>query len=161
MKRFSSILFLLMSVFLAACSQPEEEAAVPCENTLAPLEVDFSWITEEADVVDEAEPVSLQAIVSHDNIPIDDAYEVVFEIWEHANGEYHHIEDAKNQGDGLYALDWTFEDEGVYYVYYHVTACDQHRMEKSQLVVGDVDVDEITSVPDDVELLERMDHGAH
>ncbi len=137
----SSIMLAIM-IFLTACG---EEEAVPCGNTLVPIEVSFSWDSVE---LDSGAEVEFEAIVTHDEIPVDNAQEVIFEIWEHGNEDYHFMEETVVEGDGRYTLDWTFDRDGVYYVYYHVTACSMHRMEKVQIVIGDVDVDAILAEPD-------------
>ncbi len=148
--RIANYLFVLIcSLSLVGCGNTPEEATA-CQNPLVPVEVDLQL--EDMKV---GQVMTISAFVSHDGIPVDNANEVVFEIWEHGNEEYHFIEETINVGEGLYSLNWTFEKEGVYYVYYHVTACDMHRMEKHQIVIGDVNVEQIISEPD----IDREVHG--
>lgn len=161
MKFFKLItLAMVSSFFIVGCGTQnhveENPSAVACANTLIPIEVDFSW---EPTEINSGDNITFTALVTHDDITVSEANEVKFEIWEHSNPEYHFMEVAKNAGDGYYSLDWTFHTDGVYYVYYHVTACDMHRMEKDMVVVGDVDVDTIIAEPDTVS--GKMEHGHH
>lgn len=152
-------IFFILALTLSACggqaNSDSDNSPKPCENTIVPIEVDFSWDPVEGTSEDE---YLFTAHVTHEGIDIDDA-DVQFEIWEHRNGDYHFMEDTNHEGDGIYTLKWNFPKDGVYYAYYHVTACGMHRMEKDMVVVGDVDVEEITAQPDDIR--SKMDHGHH
>ncbi len=141
------LLFVLSLLFLSACSNERETSA--CTNTLVPIEVELDWNSNDSE---STEDVIFQATVTHEGLPVESANKVEFEIWEHGNQDYHHLVEAKKVEPGVYQLSWSFEKEGVYYIYYHVTACDMHRMEKEMVVIGNVDVDNITSSPDDVNL---------
>lgn len=150
MKRLLWSVFLVFSLILSACGGSGEEVAT-CENTLAPVMVDLSWSP--ANISPE-NTVTFQVNISHDNLPIADPQEVELEIWEHANENYHFLEEMEaTDKPGVYTLEWEFPDEGVYYAYYHVTACDMHRMEKEQVIVGNPDVEQIEREEDTVESL--------
>ncbi|OLO40577.1 hypothetical protein BTR23_06210 [Alkalihalophilus pseudofirmus] len=151
-KKLSVISTVLLLGFLTACGQSGDEGQTEgttgaCENPLVPIEVDFTWTP---DTLESGQSHLFSAHVTHDGFDVEEAEDVKFEIWEHANPDYHHMLETENQGEGLYTLDWTFQEDGVYYAYYHVTACSMHRMEKEMLVVGDVDVDAITAEPDTI-----------
>lgn len=150
------IVFVIM-MLLTACGKGanEDKQAAPCENTLVPIEVAFHWEPEGGSSEDE---YLFTAHVTHDGADVTDA-DVQFEIWEHRNSGYHFMEETKNEGDGIYTLNWKFPHDGVYYAYYHVTACGMHRMEKKMVVVGDVDVEKITAEPDNVRGI--MEDGGH
>ncbi|WP_026675434.1 FixH family protein [Alkalihalobacterium bogoriense] len=147
--------FLLLILALGACANEESEQVSPCQNPVVPIEVDFSWNPEQSEPGVE---VVFNVVVTHENVPIVDADEVNIEIWEHNNPDYHHMKNTEHVEDGLYTMPWTFEQEGVYYAYYHVTACDMHRMEKELIVVGTPDVDAILAEPDTVEGAMSGDH---
>ncbi|TES56385.1 hypothetical protein E2L07_05375 [Halalkalibacterium halodurans] len=147
MKKYFIFLSLALLMILSACST--EEKTSDCSNTLVPIEIDSGYNLSEPE---SNEKVTFSTTITHEGLPVENANQVEFEIWEHGNQEYHHLLKAEKVEPGVYQLDWTFEEEGVYYIYYHVTACDMHRMEKEMVVVGDVDVDEITSKPDTVNL---------
>ncbi|WP_216828416.1 FixH family protein [Alkalihalobacterium elongatum] len=159
MKKLSIIGSVVLLGLMTACGQAEDngQASGACENPLVPIEVDFSW---EPEAPESGENLLFTAHVTHDGFNVEEADDVQFEIWEHANPDYHHMLETENQGDGLYTLDWMFQEDGVYYAYYHVTACAMHRMEKQMVVVGDVDVEATTAEPDTVTT--KMDgHGEH
>jgi len=131
---------IIVAMTLTGCGNGDE-TATECQNPLIPIEVDLQ--------LDKAKnEIQVSALVTHEDVPIEHANEVAFEIWEHGNEDYHFLEKATHEGEGLYSLNWQFENDGVYYVYYHVTACDMHRMEKEQVVIGEVNVDEIIATPD-------------
>lgn len=150
MKRVNilSLFAVIMLLLLTACGT---EQVAPCEDPTALIEVDFSWTPENPQ---ESEKVILKAHVTQNGLDVsnaEDMQDIQFEIWEHNNPDYHHMVEAKHEGDGVYTLDWTFDKEGVYYAYYHVTACYMHRMEKEMLVVGSPDVEAITAEEDTVQ----------
>lgn len=148
MKRLLWSVLLVLSIVLSACGNGEEEVAT-CENTLAPIEVELSWSPNN---ISPGENVTFQLNLSHDNLPIADPQDVALEIWEHGNEDYHYLEEVSETDEaGVYTLDWEFPEEGVYYAYYHVTACEMHRMEKEQVIVGDPDVEQIEQEEDTVE----------
>ncbi|MGO4888478.1 FixH family protein [Anaerobacillus sp. MEB173] len=135
MKRYSIILFIIF-LFISGCSSNENSTP----NTLAPLDVEFEMVPEQVQPGDVAQ---IKVFLSQDDKPVTDAREVLFEVWKHNGGEEHEMIEAENNGDGSYSIEWQFEEEWVYYVYYHVTAADAHRMQKFIIGVGDVNVDEI------------------
>ncbi|WP_209121947.1 FixH family protein [Alkalihalobacillus sp. BA299] len=151
-KKLSIISSVLLLGLMTACGQTEGEGQSevttgPCENTLVPIEVDFSF---EPEHPESGQSIQFTAHVTHEGFAVEDAEDVKIEIWEHANPDYHHKVETENEGNGVYTLEWPFQEEGVYYAYYHVTACSMHRMEKEMIVVGDVDVEAITAQPDTV-----------
>lgn len=160
MKRINifSVLVVIMLFVLTACGSKQ---VAPCEDPTVPIEVDFSWMPENPQV---NEKVTLKAHVTHNGADVSQAenvQDIQFEIWEHSNPDYHHMVEAKHEGNGVYTLDWTFDKEGVYYAYYHVTACDMHRMEKEMIVVGSPDVEAITAEEDTVTSNMSGGHEGH
>ncbi|WP_368502864.1 FixH family protein (plasmid) [Alkalihalophilus sp. As8PL] len=163
---FKNFLFLSIAslVVLSACST--EEKTSDCSNTLVPIEIDSGYDLSEPKPNEE---VNFSTTITHEGLPVETANQVEFEIWEHGNKEYHHLIEAQKAEPGVYQLDWTFEEDGVYYIYYHITACNMHRMEKEMVIVGDVDVDAIISNPDTVNLEignkehnnKKSDHSSH
>lgn len=152
-----SMTIILVVATACGTTNEVEEATGACENPLVPVEVDLTW---EPSELNASEEIQFKAEVTHDGYPVLEAQEVNFEIWEHNNPDYHHMLETSHEGNGVYSLDWTFETEGIYYIYYHVTACDMHRMEKSMLVVGEVNTEELLAEPDTVQ--SKMDgHGDH
>lgn len=47
----------------------------------------------------------------------------------------HEMIEADHQGDGVYSTEIVFDQQGVYFVMYHVTVDDMHAMNKQEVVV--------------------------
>lgn len=123
---FSSI--LLISV-LAACGSDEAKDNL---EELPTLDVEFD-VPEKAEL---DETIALEVFVTYDDEPEDDA-DVVFEVWESGQQDESEMLDGMNQGEGIYTVDYTFENEAVYEMYAHTDAEGLHTMPKVQIVVGD------------------------
>lgn len=131
------LLFGSAFLLLAACSAQEETkpaASETADETLAPIEVSFETSPKEAQP---NEPVTIQVEVTQNEKPVDDADEVQFEIWQ-GDQDNSEMIDAKNKGDGVYAIEKEFDEPGVYSVMYHVTARDMHKMTEMKVNVGGV-----------------------
>jgi hypothetical protein len=137
---FVSIFLIL---FLGACGH-EDHNNTKEVNFLDPIEVELTSTDLAVN-----EEIHTQALVTQNNDRVPDASEVIFEIWQHGNPDTYRSVEAENKGDGIYEVTWVANEEGVYYVFYHVTARGMHRMEKHQLVFGDVDVEKILATPDE------------
>lgn len=149
---------LLLSVFIllmltAACSQGEQTTDGPTDETLLePIEVDL----QAPEQVEPHTEVTLQAVVTQAGEYVDDASEVEFEFWEEGFEDDSEMISADHLGEGTYAVEKTFDKEGIYYVYSHVTARDMHRMPKAKIVVGNPDVEASVDEHD-----EEGDHHHH
>ena len=124
------IVSLLMILVLAACGN--NEANEDELDELKMLEVDFE-VPETAEV-DEA--VELNAHVTYGDEAVADVDEIDFEIWEMCDEDNSVHEIPKNNEDGSYTLEYTFDDDGVYEIYAHTTAHDMHTMPKKQITIG-------------------------
>ena len=78
--------------------------------------------------------VTLAVKVTQGDELVEDADEVVFEIWKEGQEEHEKIE-VDHQKDGIYALQKQFAEPGTYYLIPHVTARGMHSMPKSQFEV--------------------------
>ena len=153
MKKLLNIwLPVMFMVSLTACSNhnaAEEEPQF--------LEVELSINPEKAKA---NEPVVFEAKVTYGEEEVTDADEVKFEIWR-ANAEEHEkilVEHAEN---GIYRLEKTFEEEGTYYIYSHVTARRMHNMPKKEFVIGQPSEPEEESVSPKMENMDESGHGSH
>lgn len=153
MKKLLNIwLPVMLMVSLTACSNhnaAEEEPQF--------LEVDLSISPEKAKA---NEPVVFEAKVTYGEEEVADADEVKFEIWR-ANAEEHEkilVEHAEN---GIYRLEKTFEEEGTYYIYSHVTARRMHNMPKKEFVIGQPSEPEKESASPEIENMEENDDSGH
>ncbi|MBH9965636.1 MULTISPECIES: FixH family protein [Bacillaceae] len=78
----------------------------------------------------------VSAIVTQGEEKVSDADEVLFEIWKEGVSEEDHIKkEAELKEDGIYAIDYTFDEKGKYFIIAHVTARDLHNMPKVEVNV--------------------------
>src|SRR5690625_3954707 len=129
-----SILFMMLALVVAlftACSNNED--LVNDLEDLPALEVGFD-VPETLDV---GETLILEAVVTYGGEAVEDADEVVFEVWEKGKQDESDHLDSDNQGDGTYTAEVTFDEDGIYEMYAHTTARDLHTMPKREVVVGE------------------------
>ncbi|MGM0847287.1 MAG: FixH family protein [Bacillota bacterium] len=128
---------------LAACggqegqnsSEPNHEEG----ETLHALEVNLST-QPQPDELQDGEEFTIEAKVTHGGENVDDAKEVEFEFWQQGEEtEDHEMIKGEFQGKGIYSIEKTVEEPGIYYVVSHVTARDMHTMPKLELAIGDVE----------------------
>ncbi|TLS38212.1 FixH family protein [Pseudalkalibacillus caeni] len=101
------------------------------------------------------EEVTIKAAVTYGEEKVEDADEVMFEIWKKGYEDSSEKIEADHKGDGVYAVTTTFEEDGIYYIVPHTTARDQHTMPKQEVTVGNPD----QSAADDKN--DEGDHHAH
>lgn len=125
---------MMVAVFSAACgNNQEEEETLKAPPELHVLEVDLT-ITEKAEI---KEDVDMSTVVTYGDRKVDDADEVVYEVWEEGKKSESEMIDAKNDGDGVYTASTSFEKDGLYNIQVHVTAEQQHTMPIEQVTIGD------------------------
>ncbi|GAA0336615.1 hypothetical protein GCM10008931_30270 [Oceanobacillus oncorhynchi subsp. oncorhynchi] len=151
-KKIFFILIALMAV-LAACSNNEADTAEE-EDTdsmeLPVLEVDFD-VPEHVEV---GETIDLTAHVTFDDEPVEDAREVLFEVWTQGHADDSVEIEGVHQEDGTYTASFTFEEEAVYEMYAHTTARELHVMPLETVIAGDAE-------PSEEEAHDEMDHEHH
>ena len=89
------------------------------------------------------EIIQLEAYVSKAGEPVNDAQEVKFEVWESGMRDNATTIQGENSDDGTYTATYTFEHDGVYYMFAHTTVGDLHVMPKKQFIVGQPNMDEV------------------
>ena len=133
------ILPFILSLLISGCtteSSPDPDPntnPAPAPAQIQPLEVEFMWSPNPGQV---GEAINLQVTVSQGEEQVDDAGEVLFEIWQEGQEEHEMIQ-ATPQGEGRYAIQIVFPQAGSYHVIYHVNARDMHSMNKAELIVED------------------------
>lgn len=122
----------------------------------------------EADIVvpaemDEGGEYQLQVQVTQGGEAVEDASEVLFELWNDSEGGDSSRVEAVHVGDGLYEIDQAFEVAGIYSVQTHITARSMHVMPKRQFQVGDVTEEQVEKAKENAEnqKSEHMDDGNH
>lgn len=120
-----------------ACSSNDTDESSSKQETLEPIEVE---IHTKPDTLEAGKEITIEAKVTQENKAVEDADEVLFEVWQDGDDNHEKIE-GKHQGDGVYSIKQTFKEDGIYYVIAHVTARNMHNMPKKELVVGHVSHD--------------------
>ncbi|MFS1512831.1 FixH family protein [Chengkuizengella sp. SCS-71B] len=144
MRSLISILIIL-TIVLTGCSNGSSENEThinmnsmdnTMEESLSPLEVEIKTDSENVEVGSE---VTFEAVVSQNNESVEDASEVKFEIRMKGKEDSEMVQ-GQHQGDGVYSIQKTFNQEGIYTIISHVTARDMHNMPSLVIKVGQVEM---------------------
>ena len=126
---------LIISIILSGCSETDNK------NAAMPSMVEVTIVNDEN--LNVGEQVELSAQVKQGNEFVNDADEVVFEVWESGLREQGVKLDGKLKKDGTYVVHHAFDHDGVYYMYAHTTARSMHVMPKMKLIVGNPDMSKV------------------
>ncbi|ANU18919.1 hypothetical protein BBI15_01080 [Planococcus plakortidis] len=147
------IALMLLMLLLAACG--EEGSSAGTGEMLQEVEVEFNT----GETAEPGEEVLLSATVTQGAEAVEDADEVVFEVWRSGNREDSEMLEGAHTQDGIYEHAWAAEEEGLYFIQAHTTARRMHVMPKMELTVGNPDPE--TIVPDDSEDADAMEKMGH
>ena len=153
---------LAVPVLLVGCN---EEVDTNDAGSAMPQQIEVSILTEKTLPV--GEKVKLAAQVKQGKEFVEDAEEVKFEVWESGMREDGVMLEGALTKDGTYEVDFTFDHDGVYYMYAHTTARGIHVMPKMELIVGNPDMSKVlednskNTMNDDDESDEDSDHDGH
>ena len=123
-KAIFTVLALMMALFAAGCSQSTENEKKQANHTSGILEVEIAIKSSPAKV---NENVVFEAKVTQSGKPVDDAKEVEFEFAREGKPDTEIIK-VENQENGIYQMEKSFPEEGLYTITTHVTARDMHSM---------------------------------
>ncbi|MDZ5474634.1 FixH family protein [Bacillus sp. 31A1R] len=152
MKKAVIYIFAILMVFvLGACSNQEVEEEPQF------LEVDLTINPNKAEL---NKPITFEAKVTYGSEEVTDADEVNFEIWR-AHDEKHEKIEVKHAENGIYRLEKSFDREGTYYIYAHVTARSMHNMPKKEFIIGEPSEPEDSSNSSKEKDKEENDHSGH
>ncbi len=126
------------AALLTGCT--EKEPVDTIEDGEMPEEVVVEVLTP-AEVAANEE-IALEAKVTQGDKALDDAT-VEFEVWESGLRDEGKMIEGELSADGVYTADYTFEKDGVYYMYAHTTAGAYHVMPKHELIVGNPDMSKV------------------
>lgn len=147
MKRILTIILAIGLIgILAACGATKKEETTKETPELVQIEVALT-VTEEVAI---GETVEMSTFVTMGEKKLDDASEVIYEVWEEGKKEESIKISSVNEGDGIYTAETKFEHDGIFNVQVHVTAENQHTMPIKTVTVGDVEVSG-----------EEAEHGDH
>ncbi|TYS64521.1 hypothetical protein FZC76_18340 [Sutcliffiella horikoshii] len=152
MKKLILFISLLSLTMLAACGSTNNNENTNGNKDEVPSMVEVEIKLPEA--VEPNEEVKIEALVTQGEENVDDAREVKFEVWKQGQEADHEMEEASNDGSGIYSITKTFEEEGFYYVVAHTTARDMHVMPRVELTVGNPE-------PSDKEEAHKEDGHSH
>ncbi len=133
-------MFSLVAVpaLLFGCNEEPEVDTI--DSGVMPQEVIVDIQTPEA--VNANEVIDLVAKVTQAGEAVDDG-SVEFEVWESGlRDQGQMIEGALDQ-DGVYTAQFTFEHDGIYYLFAHTNARGFHVMPKQKIVVGNPDMSKV------------------
>lgn len=161
MKKMKHLLFPLAIMLLAGCAADSEQPSE--EHNQKEQTMDEQPQMLEANIlvpkmINPNEEVTLKVEVTQGDEKVEDANEVMFEIWQDDKEKSEMIE-AEHEGNGVYTIKTTFEQDGVYHVQTHVTARDLHVMPTIQVAVGEVSEDEMNKMNMDKEHQDHEGHG--
>lgn len=154
MKKLISIAALSCVLLLGACGEDDN----PAENDRSTeiIETEFN----SPDKSEPGETMILSVTVIQGEELVEDADEVVYEVWQSGNREEAEMLTAEHIGDGVYESETTFDEEGLYIVQAHTSARSLHVMPKQEIIVGNPDPESI--VPDDSDDSDsNVDMGGH
>lgn len=160
MKSFKLMTFTLSFLLLAGCGaadsgQTSEKKADHNDEPMdeKPQMLHANIILPEA--ISPNEEVTLKVEVTQGDEVVEDAHEVLFEIWQD-DKENSEMVKAEHEGNGNYAITKQFNQDGMYHVQTHVTARDTHVMPTKRFIVGEVSEEEMGEMEEHHE-----DHGSH
>lgn len=136
MKRY--ILAIAATAALLVGCQGEVEVDT-LDNGIKPQEVIVEVLSAEQQQVAE---VTLEAKVTQGEEAVDDAT-MKFEVWESGMRDMGTMVKATLTKDGIYTAPYTFEHDGVYYMYAHTDARGMHIMPKQEIMVGNPDMSKV------------------
>ena len=152
---------LAIPVLVAGCT---DEIDTNKDGSDIPQIVEVTILTEEKLRV--GENVKLAAQVKQGDEFVEDAEEVKFEVWESGLREEGVMLDGVLTKDGIYEVEFTFDHDGVYYIFAHTTARGMHVMPKKELIVGTPDMSKVledtsSNSMDDEESDKESNHSGH
>ncbi len=128
------LMFFGLLLVLVGC-QSTDDSNHDEHDSLSMVEVDLMLKPENPAANEE---VTFTAHVTQDGENVEDANEVMFEIYMDGQEEDHDMIEVEHSGDGEYTFTKSFEMEGKYFVISHVTARDMHNMPRKEFHVGEM-----------------------
>src|SRR5690606_32399634 len=124
---------------LGGCGDDPEVETLETAEVPAIVEVQIQT----AEQWNAGETIQLAGRVTQDEEPENDAEEGKCEVWESGLRDEGEMLDGKLTEDGIYVADYTFDHDGVYYMFAHTTARGMHVMPKQKLIVGNPDMSKV------------------
>ena len=157
------LLTLAATAVLAVGCGAEDDSVDTLNSGGIPVEVMVELLTPEK--LNAGEVTTLEVKVTQGGEVVNDADSVEFEVWESGLRDEGTMIDGEFTEDGVYTAEYTFDHDGVYYMYAHTTARGMHVMPKQQFIVGNPDMSKVlednssNSMEDNSEAQENQEHG--
>lgn len=133
MKKAHAMLFLVViCLILQGCSVRSDAADLYKKEK--PLEVEMVL----PESISSNEEIMIQASLTQDGKPIEDAGFVHFEIWKQDRSVSYPMKEAKAAGNGTYQMAVTFKSDGLYVFKVHAGTNDSLISPQMQFVVGEL-----------------------
>lgn len=150
------LIIMLIASVLSACTAKNEPAVTDKDKAILDAEL---MLPKEIALHQEA---ALEVRVTQGGEAVEDAVQVQFAIWRLNSEGTSTLIEAKHEQDGIYRVNYTFEEDGVYSIQSHVSARSQHVMPKRQIAVGSVSEEELRSIQEDPgSATEQDSHQGH
>ena len=135
------LLTLVVTAILAVGCGAEDDSVDTLSSGEVPVEVIVELLTPEK--LNAGEATTLEVKLTQGGEVVNDADSVEFEVWESGLRDEGKMIEGESKGDGVYTAEYTFDHDGVYYMYAHTTARGMHVMPKQQFIVGNPDMSKV------------------
>ncbi|KKI88654.1 hypothetical protein WQ54_31085 [Bacillus sp. SA1-12] len=142
--KIQPVFVLILSLFLSACSLKEDAADLYQKES--PLEAEI--IIPETFSNNNQE--NIKVVLTQDGKKVEGADYVHFEIWKQDGSLHYNMEQAKEVGNGKYALSKDFDSNGLYYIKVHASNNGSIIMPQKQFVVGGLTESELQYLKQDL-----------
>lgn len=126
------IFMVLLLSLLSACSLDEKAAELYKQETPLKLEI------QTPDNFTAGEQETIRATLTQDGKPAVHADFVHFEIWKQDGTVRYGMEEAADEGGGVYSISKDFDKDGLYFVKVHAQQDDSLIMPQKQFIVGEL-----------------------
>ncbi|WLR42737.1 FixH family protein [Bacillus carboniphilus] len=134
MKKWLTLTITCLAFFvMVACGNNEQEET-KSESTIQMIETEINF----PEKINVNEEVTISATVTQGEEAIEDADDVIFEIWLGEEKANSNKVEATHQGKGVYSIDYTFTEAGEYNVQAHTQAREMHVMPTEVVQVGEM-----------------------
>lgn len=135
------LLILLLSILLTACSAVDKEAVSLYKHENA-LEIDVVL----PESVSINKPQLFKVYLSQGGNMVDAADYVHFTFWNNDNSNQPETIVATNDGNGVYSVEKTIGQQGLYYVKVHASANGSSVMPTKQFIAGELSKEQLDSL---------------
>ena len=149
------LLICLTGLLLSACSLKEDAAKLYKKET--PLEADM----EISSPLKADETAIIKVTLTQNGEKVENVDYVHFDIWKQDSSIKISMEEAKNEGNGIYSVSQKIDSEGLYFVKLHASSNNSIIMPQQQFVVGELSESELEYLQRDVKEQEEVHDNHH